>query len=136
MPGTALPAGRVTFLMTDVEGSTRLWEQHADDMAAAIERHDVLIAAVVREGGGALIRGKGEGDSTFSVFERATDAAVAAVEIQLALQREPWPTDIVIRVRTALNTGEAQLREDDYYGIEPNRCARLRAVAYGGQTVC
>jgi predicted ATPase/class 3 adenylate cyclase len=130
-----LPTGTVTFLMTDVEGSTPLWETYPDLMLAAIERHDDLVRAAVGDRGH-LIRSKGEGDSSFSVFADAADAVVAAVEAQRALHREPWPEEIEIRVRAALYSGEAALRGGDYYGTAPNRGARLRSVAHGGQTVC
>lgn len=133
---SGLPTGTVTFLMTDVAGSTRLWEAHPDTMGAAIERHDVLIASVVSERGGVLIRSRGEGDSTFSVFGDAAEALVAAVEIQRALQRELWPQGTKVRVRAALYTGDAELRGGDYFGPAPNRGSRLRAVAHGGQTIC
>ena len=122
--------------MTDVETSTRLWEANPDVMGAAVERHDALIAAAVERNDGVLIRSKGEGDSTFSVFAKASDAVAAAVDAQRALQSEAWPRDLDIRVRAALYTGAAELRDRDYYGTTPNRAARLRAVAHGGQTIC
>jgi predicted ATPase/class 3 adenylate cyclase len=132
----ALPVGVVTLLMTDVGGSTRLWEERSDVAGAVLERHEALIETRVLDHGGVMIRSKGEGDSTFSVFADASGAARAAVEVQRALQREPWPDDAAVRVRAALYTGEAQLREGDYYGTTPNRCARLRAAAHPGQVVC
>lgn len=130
-----LPTGTVTFLMTDVEGSTPQWEAHPDLMMEAIQRHDDLIATAVGERG-VLIRSKGEGDSTFSVFSDAADALVAIVEAQRALHREPWPHEIRMRVRAALYSGEATVREGDYFGTAPNRASRLRSVAHGGQTIC
>jgi len=130
-----LPTGTVTFLMTDVEGSTRLWEEHRDVMGAAIERHDALIAAAVNEHG-VLIRSKGEGDSTFSVFADPAAAVTAAVDIQRALHAELWPEGIELRVRASLYTGDAELRDGDYYGTAPNRGARLRGAAHGGQAIC
>lgn len=131
-----LPSGTVTFLMTDIEGSTRFWDEHPDAMDAAVERHDALIGSAVTARGGVLIRSKGEGDSTFSVFARPSDGVLAAIDAQRALNGEAWPSGIEISVRAALNTGVAELRRDDYFGIEPNRCARLRGVAHGGQTIC
>jgi len=131
-----LPTGTVTFLMTDVEGSTRIWEGNPEIARAAIERHDALIDAAVGAGGGVLIKSKGEGDSTFSVFADASAAVAAAVEVQLTLQREPWPDGGAIRARAALYTGEAEVRDGDYHGIAPNRGGRLRATAHGGQIVC
>jgi predicted ATPase/class 3 adenylate cyclase len=131
-----LPTGVVTFLMTDVEGSTRMWEERPEVASVVVERHEVLISAGVGDHGGLLVKSKGEGDSTFSVFASSSDAARAAVETQLALQREPWPRGDEVRVRTALYTGDAELRGGDYYGAAPNRCSRLRAAAHGGQIVC
>jgi class 3 adenylate cyclase len=80
-----LPDGIVTFLLTDVEGSTPLWEQHPTDMGAALARHETLIAKVVAANAGRLIKDRGEGDSTLSVFVRASDAAAAAIALQRAL---------------------------------------------------
>jgi class 3 adenylate cyclase len=134
-----LPTGTVTFLLTDVEtdveGSTKLWEQHLDPMRAALARHDALIEQAVRRHGGVVVRPRGEGDSRFAVFARATDAVTAAASIQQALHTGPWPPETPLRVRVALHPGEADLREGDYYGNPVNRCARLRAIAHGGQAL-
>jgi class 3 adenylate cyclase len=131
----SLPTGTVTFLFTDVEGSTRHWEQHPEQMRQALIRHDALIESCVERYAGLLVRPRGEGDSRFAVFPRAVDAAAAAAAIQSELYREPWPAETVLRVRIALHTGEADVRAGDYYGSAVNRCARVRAVAYGGQTL-
>ena len=131
-----LPTGVVTFLMTDVEGSTRMWEERPEVASVVVARHEALIGASVGDMGGTLVKNKGEGDSTFSVFADSSDAARAAVEAQRALQSEPWPRGGEVRVRTALYTGDAELRGGDYYGATPNRCARLRAAAHGGQIIC
>ena len=128
-----LPTGTVTFLMTDIEGSTALWEQHRDATRSALARHDALIEALVAEHYGVLVRPRGEGDSRFAVFGRATDAVTAAGAIQQALYAEQWSTPLPLRVRIGLHTGESDLRAGDYYGSAVNRCARLRAVAHGGQ---
>jgi predicted ATPase/class 3 adenylate cyclase len=130
-----LPTGTVTYLFTDVEGSTRLWEQHPAAMRQALARHDVLIEELVARHGGVVVRPRGEGDSRFAVFARATDAVAAAAAVQQALCAEPWPAEAPVRVRLALHTGEADLREGDYYGGAVNRCARLRAIAHGGQAL-
>ena len=129
------PSGTVTFLLTDIEGSTRLWEQHPEEMKAAVTRHDALAAQVIATHAGSLVKGRGEGDSLFAVFARATDAVGAAAALQLALLAEAWPTPTPLRVRMALHTGEADFREGDYYGAVVNRCARLRATAHGGQVL-
>lgn len=133
MTGQALPLGTVTFLFTDVVRSTVLWEQAAGAMSAAMARHDVLIEAEVDRAGGSLVRPRGEGDSRFAVFARASDAITAAIEIQRALRDEPWPTPEPIEVRMALHTGETELRDGDYYGSAVNRCARLRSIAQPGE---
>ena len=96
-----LPSGTVTFLFTDVEGSTALWEQAPEAMRAALARHDALFEAAVAEHGGVHIRPRGEGDSRFAVFASAPDAVAAAVAIQRAFAAEPWPTPRPIRVRMA-----------------------------------
>jgi class 3 adenylate cyclase len=131
---TTLPAGTVTFLFTDVAGSTRLWERHPDQMRAALVEQDALIELLTEQHGGVVVRPRGEGDSRFCVFRRATDP-VAAAAIQRALHAEPWPPETPLRVRLALRTGEADLRAGDYYGGAVNRAARLRTVAHGGQAL-
>lgn len=130
-----LPSGVITFLMTDIEGSTRLWEQWPDAMAEALSMHDRLIRDLVRLHRGVLVKSRGEGDSTFSVFVDPADALSAAIAIQAATVQQEWPTPRSVRVRAAVHTGSAQLRDRDYYGPVINRCARLRAVASGGQTL-
>lgn len=130
-----LPTGTVTFLMTDVEGSTKLWESYPERMRAVLARHDAIAADVIARHEGLLIKSRGEGDSLFTVFNRASDAVAAALELQLALIAEPWPAETLIGVRVALHTGEADLREGDYYGSTVNRCARLRAIGHGKQVL-
>ena len=98
-----LPTGTVTFLFTDVEGSTRLWERHPAAMRAALVEHDALIESLTEQHGGRLVRPRGEGDSRFCVFSRATDAVAAAAAIQRALQAEAWPAETPLRVRLALH---------------------------------
>lgn len=131
----ALPTGTVTFVLTDVEGSSRLWETDPAAMRSALSRHDELIEETVAEHGGSVVKPRGEGDSRFAVFPRAADGAAAALAIQLRLAAERWGTSSAVRVRIALHTGEADLREADYYGTAVNRCARLRDVAHGGQVL-
>lgn len=135
LEATPLPTGIVTFLMTDIEGSTRLWEEDPEAMAVALRDHDSMVRRVVGERGGVLIKWKGEGDSTFSVFTNAAEAVGAAIVLQQAMRDHAWATARPISVRAGLHTGEAQLRERDYFGQAVNRCARLRAVARGGQTL-
>jgi class 3 adenylate cyclase len=130
-----LPTGVVTFLMTDIVGSTRLWEEDPEGTSDAIRQHDALVKRVVTDGGGVLVKWKGEGDSTFSVFLDAAGAVAAAQALQEGLRSHDWPTPRPISVRAALHTGEAELRGRDYFGMTVIRCARLRAIAVGGQTL-
>src|SRR5437870_4443776 len=124
------PVGTVTFLFTDVEGSTRAWEAHPAETQTALKRHDEIVAREIEAYNGALILERGEGDSVFAIFARAADAVAAAVEIQRALRAQTWPADVPIRVRMAIHTGEAGA---DYRGPHVNRAARLRAIAHGEQ---
>ncbi|WP_426654995.1 BTAD domain-containing putative transcriptional regulator [Mycobacterium seoulense] len=126
----------VTFLLTDIEGSTAAWEADAEAMAGALARHDELVEQVVTSRGGRLIKTRGEGDATFSVFERPSSAAAAAIELQEAVVSEPWALREPMRVRVALHTGEVELRDGDYFGRAVNRAARLRSLASGGQILC
>ena len=126
----------VTFLLTDIEGSTAAWEADADAMAIALARHDELVEQVVTSRGGRLIKTRGEGDATFSVFDRPSAAATAAIELQDAILHEPWVLHEPMRIRIALHTGEVELRDGDYFGRAVNRAARLRSLATGGQILC
>src|ERR1043165_1233703 len=111
---TALPVGTVTFLLTDVVSSTRLWDLYPEAMRQTCARHDELIEALVAEHGGVLVRPRGEGDSRFAVFARATEAVAAALAIQRALHAEAWSLPEPLGVRLALHTGEADVRDGDY----------------------
>src|SRR4051812_37263262 len=122
--GQGLPDGTVTFLLTDVEGSTALWEQAPEAMRHALKRHDRIFEAVVTRHRGVHIRPRGEGDSRFAAFSGAADAVTGALAIQQAFVAEPWPTPRPIKVRIGVHTGEAELRDGDYYGAAVNRCAR------------
>jgi predicted ATPase/class 3 adenylate cyclase len=136
-PGQAgLPAGTVTFLLTDIEGSTRLWESVPEAMEVALERHNRLLTEVIGGHGGVVVMSRGEGDSFFAVFPSAVAAVEAAGTCQRRLGSEPWPEGAVLRVRMGLHTGEATVREGDYVVHAPiNRCARVKAAAHGGQVL-
>jgi predicted ATPase/class 3 adenylate cyclase len=131
--GPELPTGTLTFLFTDVEGSTRLWEQHPRAMRSVMARHDALLTTVFEQHDGVVVRPRGEGDSLFVVFIRATDAVAAALAGQRALAADDWGPISPLLVRMGLHTGEADIREGDYYGSSVNRCARIRAAGHGGQ---
>ena len=128
-------SGTLTFLFTDIEGSTRLWEEQPEAMGAAHARHQQIIREAVHAQDGTLVRERGEGDSTFSVFTSAPQAVAAALALQRALNAEPWPPGAALRVRAALHTGQARMSDDDFNSSTVNRCARLRAIAWGGQTL-
>ena len=131
-----LPAGTVTFLLTDIEGSTRLWESAAEAMAMAVPRSYVLIEQAIGRHGGVRPVEQGEGDSVVGAFARASDAVAAALAAQRALRGETWPGGLEVNVRMALHTAEAQLRDEgNYFGAALSRCARLRAIAHGGQVL-
>jgi len=130
-----LPTGTVTFLFTDIEGSTRLWEDAEQPMRTAMVRHDEIVDGIVEQCHGVNVSPRGEGDSRFIVFPDATDAVTAAIDLQRGLQAETWDLPRPIKVRIALHTGIADMRGGDYYGGAVNRSARLRSLAYGGQTV-
>jgi predicted ATPase/class 3 adenylate cyclase len=130
---TGLPSGTVTFLMTDIEGSTQLWEQHPQAMRTALARHDTLLQQAVTAVRGVVV--KSTGDGLLAVFVYAADALMAALNAQRALQRETWDTVAPLRVRMALHTGVAEQRAGDYFGAPLNRIARLCAAGHGGQVL-
>jgi TolB-like protein/class 3 adenylate cyclase/Tfp pilus assembly protein PilF len=128
-----LPTGTVTLLFTDIEGSTRLWEAHAEAMRAALARHDALLRHCIGDHKGHVF--KTGGDAFCAAFHTAADAVAAALEAQRALHREPWPEAAKLRVRMALHTGAVEVRDGDYFGAPLNRVARLLAAGHGGQTL-
>src|SRR5690349_13356142 len=134
--GAELPAGTVTFVLTDIEGSTRLWETVPEAMEAALERHNRIVPEVIEGHGGVVVTSRGEGDSFFAAFASAVAAVEAAGACQLRLGREAWPEGAALRVRMGLHTGEAHVRDGDYADHAPiNRCARVKAAGHGGQVL-
>ena len=132
----SLPDGTVTFLLTDIEGSTIAWQRHSEAMSVAVARHDEIVAGVVASWSGVRPVVQGEGDSVVAAFSRATDAVAAALDVQRALQREAWPGGLQLRVRIGVHTGEAVPRDDGtYVGTTIIRAARIRDAANGGQTL-
>jgi predicted ATPase/class 3 adenylate cyclase len=130
-----LPEGVVTFLFTDVESSTRLFEKEPELMLEALRQHDEAIDEAVTAHNGVLVRPRGEGDSRFIVFANAHDAVAGAMEMQRRLSTVKWATPVPLLVRASLHTGIADLHSGDYYGSAVNRAARLRGIAHGGQTL-
>jgi predicted ATPase/class 3 adenylate cyclase len=124
-----LPSGPVTFLFTDIEGSTQLWETHPEDMKDALAEHDSILQTAIKSNNGHVI--KMTGDGIHGVFEKASDATQATLAAQRNLQA--LIHKLPIRVRMGLHTGEAELRANDYYGQALNRAARIMAVGHGGQ---
>ncbi len=129
---TELPSGTVTFLFTDIEGSTRLWEEHPDAMRGALARHDAILASAVVDHGGTVV--KTTGDGVHAVFALADAGVRAAVAGQLLLDDEAWGETGPIRVRMGLHSGTAELRDGDYYGsvAESRRSAHERGARRSG----
>src|SRR5262249_39457236 len=129
----APPTGTVTFLFTDLEGQTRLWEAHPEPMRAALARHDALLREAVLAHGGYLV--KTTGDGLHAAFARAAGALAAALAAQPALAAEAWGLPRPLRPRMGLHTGAAEERDGDYYGPAVNRAARVMQAGHGGQVL-
>jgi class 3 adenylate cyclase len=132
-PSLHVPVGTATFMLTDVEGSGRLQECVPNAMGAAVVRHAELLDEAASRHGGVRRQPEGYDEGVVVAFTRASDALAAALDIQRAVQSEDWPEGASLKVRIALHTAEAH--EGSYVGRAVNRCARLRAVAHGGQVV-
>jgi predicted ATPase/class 3 adenylate cyclase len=130
----ALPAGTVTFLFTDLEVSTRLWDIEPDTMREALARHDEILRDVIDAHSGVIVKGRGDG--VHAVFSTADAAVRTAIACEVAMGSEAWPVSEPLRIRIGLHTGVAELRDGDYYGSAVNRAARLMDLAHGGQVVC
>ena len=130
MTADAHPA-RLSFLFTDIEGSSRLWEAHQHAMESALAIHDEIITEAVAGAGGSLV--KGTGDGFMAVFPRPQEAIEAAVAAQLALIDADLEAVDGLPVRMGIHAGEAQPRAGDYYGPAVNRAARLMSIGHGGQ---
>jgi predicted ATPase/class 3 adenylate cyclase len=125
------PSGSVTFLFTDVEGSTRLWEEHPTEMQVALERHDAILRTAIEAHGGYVF--STAGDAFAAAFARAGDAIEAAIDAQRGLSSERWPAAVIVAARMGLHTGQAQERGGDYFGPVLNRAARIMSAGHGGQ---
>ena len=127
------PTGTITFLFTDIEGSTKLWEAHPEAMRLALTRHDALMRATIEAQNGYVF--KTMGDAFCAAFATAPEALAAAFSSQQRLKAEPWPAPVAIKVRMALHTGAVESRDSDYFGPPLNRVARLLSTGYGAQTL-
>lgn len=130
---TDLPVGTVTFLFTDIEGSTRLLEQAADAYATMLADHRRILRAAFKDHGGTEV--DTQGDAFFVSFSRARDALQSAAQGQRALAEHAWPEDLQLRVRMGLHTGEPLIANSGYVGIDVHRAARIAHVAHGGQVL-
>lgn len=128
-----LGAATYTFLFTDIEGSTRLWEEFGFEMDPALALHDRILHEAVDGNSGSIF--KHTGDGVAATFTNAENALQAAVDAQGALVSAEWPATGPLRVRMGIHTGQATSREGDYYGTSLNRVARLMGVAHGGQVL-
>jgi predicted ATPase/class 3 adenylate cyclase len=131
---TSLPSPSIqirTFLYTDLQGSTSLWEQFPDSIEDAIARHDEILRETVIKHNGSIFRVVGDG--LCAVFENASQALEAALQAQIALQAEPWGEIGSLNVRMAIHTGEVEAYGNDFIGSSLNRIGRLLGVAHGGQ---
>ena len=125
----------MALVLTDVQGSTRLWREAPEAMNAAMARHHELVAEVVEAHRGVRPLEQGEGDSTFSAFHSAVDAVTAALQLQRAFATEPWPTPSPVMIRIGIHVGEVISRDGNLFGETVNRCARLRDIGHGGQVL-
>ena len=130
-PAQRLPHGTITFLLADIEGSARLWEQHPRAMPAALARHNALLKAIVRAYGGSVFQTIG--DTVLAAFAEAPVALAAALAAQRVIGTEAWELPEPPRVRMALHTGSVESRNGEYVGPALNRAARVLAAGHGGQ---
>jgi predicted ATPase/class 3 adenylate cyclase len=128
-----LPTGTVTFLFTDIEGSTRLTQSLGDGWPPVLERHNAILRRAVEAQGG--VQFGSEGDAIFASFSSAPRAVAAAVAAQRELAAEAWPPGVAVRVRMGLHTGEGQLAADGYVGLDVHRVARIASAGHGGQVL-
>ncbi len=130
-----LPTGTVTFLFTDIEGSTKLWEQYPEEMKSALAKHDSILKDAIKSNHGHII--KTTGDGVHAVFEKAIDSINATIQTQLNLSLSfiSHPSSLSLKVRMGIHTGEAELRDGDYYGTTLNRAARIMSIGHGGQVL-
>jgi predicted ATPase/class 3 adenylate cyclase len=129
----SLPTGTVTFLFTDIEGSTRLLQELGDDYRSLLETHSDILRAAIAAHSGIVV--STEGDSFFAVFTSPEDAVAAAADFQRGLATHTWGGEARIRVRAGIHTGEGAIGGDNYIGIDVHRAARIGAAGHGGQVL-
>ncbi len=130
---TVRPSGTVTFLFTDVEGSTRLWAADSGAMSASLQVHDRILRGAIESFGGYVFTTAG--DSFAAAFARASDAVLAAAQAQRELAGAAWGSGPALRVRMGMHMGEAEERGGDYFGPVVNTAARVEAAGHGGQVL-
>jgi class 3 adenylate cyclase len=130
---SAYPTGTVTFLFTDIEGSTKLLRELGNDYAAVVAGHRRILRRAFGEAGGREV--DTQGDAFFYSFQRARDAVQAAVEGQRALAAHEWPGSAEVRVRMGLHTGEPAVGDEGYIGLDVVRAARICSAGHGGQVL-
>ncbi|MGI8553578.1 MAG: methyltransferase domain-containing protein [Dehalococcoidia bacterium] len=128
-----LPGGTITFLFTDIEGSTRLLQQVGERYGSVLAAHQRLLRNAIAAHGGSEV--DTQGDAFFAAFPRATSAVLAAIEAQRAFVSHLWPEGAKVRVRMALHTGQPRVSNERYVGLDVHRAARICAVAHGGQVL-
>lgn len=128
-----LPTGTVTFMFTDIEGSTRLVQRLGAEWKGVLEEHNSIAAAALGAHGGVIVRT--EGDAVFAVFSGAADAVAAAADFQRGIDGHSWPDEGPVRVRIGIHTGAGTLGGDDYVGIDVHRAARIASAGHGGQVL-
>ena len=122
-----------TFLFTDIQDSTKLWEKHPEAMQQALARHDDILRQTIEAHDGIVF--KTVGDAFCAAFTDAGQALQAGVEIQQTLLQTDWPGGLTIKIRMGLHTGEAEKRDNDFFGTTVNRVARVMSLGHGGQTI-
>ncbi len=128
-----LPSGTVTFVFTDIEGSTRLWDRAPETMESTLARHDGIVRGAIEGAGGSVFATGGDGFA--AAFASVGDGVRAAEAIRAGIGAEPWDAAVPIRVRVGVHVGEVDERDGDYFGPAVNRAARIMAAGHGGQTL-
>jgi class 3 adenylate cyclase len=130
----SLPSGTITLLFTDIEDSSRMWDDHRSQMAMALAEHNSVLIDAISGNGGLVVKDKGDG--FFAAFPAADQAVTCALSAQRSLRAIDWHEAIgALKVRMAIHTGAIESENGDYHGPVVNRVARLEAIAHGGQVL-